>query len=111
MKLALLIMLSLFVGCDRPREPLLLKLLEPPYRLVESARVPVDIRQRNYQNPRTKRGSCTHASAITMLRQQGQFKAAAWWRRTGPVVQLSFRRSLESAVNLESSMYTNLKET
>ena len=82
MKLALLIMLSLFVGCNRPREPSP-KLLEPPYRLVGSARVPVDIRQRNYQNPRTKRGSCTHASAITMLRQQGQFKAAAWWRRTG----------------------------
>lgn len=72
MKPSTVILLALLAGCARPPQPA----AAPPLRTV-SASIPVAIRQTNY-GP-----SCTHASAITMLRWQGREQAAAWWRRNG----------------------------
>lgn len=76
---------SLLAGClnqDRPNPCPAGRPNTPAYRRVESARIPVELRQRNYLD-RNWQGSCVHASAITMLRWHGQYKAAAWWRRNG----------------------------
>lgn len=50
-----------------------------PYELIESlADVPPALRQPNWAPYGF--GSCVHASTITLLRWQGQFELADWWK-------------------------------
>lgn len=48
-----------------------------PVKYIKSlADVPVPLREENYAG-----GSCVHASLITLLRWQGQYEMAEWWRQ------------------------------
>lgn len=47
-----------------------------PVKYIRSlADIPVPLREENYDG-----GSCVHASLVTLLRWQGQFELADWWR-------------------------------
>lgn len=50
---------------------------QPPLRTTLSVEIPRELRERNYAG-----GSCVHASTETLLRHQGYYELAAWWRTT-----------------------------
>lgn len=75
----LLIPLLLFTGCD---EPLVIPGIPPSANVpVEkpTVNVPYALREPNWLG-RQRSGSCVHASFIMLLRWQGQYELADWWR-------------------------------
>ncbi len=65
-------------GCSPPPSPAPVARVqyEPPLPPVTYCDVPVALRQLNY-GP-----SCAHASLIVVLRMQGHYRMARWWRQT-----------------------------
>lgn len=49
--------------------------VEPPAAEVPAMNLPLELRQENWGT-----GSCVHASTISVLRWQGAYKLADWWR-------------------------------
>lgn len=78
---ALIVILPLtFLGCDQPPA---ISLVQPHTNAqIEQPAVnlPYGLRQENWLGPR-RTGSCVHASFIMLLRWQGQYELANWWRK------------------------------
>jgi len=69
-----------------------------PTQEYPTVNVPRDLRQSNWIGNR-KQGSCVHATLVSLLRWQGRYSMADWWRRThgdGEVLY-SVLRQLDSA--------------
>ena len=72
-----------FVGCDDAAD--VEAVADVPYRTFAAREIPAmnppyEMRQKNWI--RNGRGSCFHASAISVMRWQGQNELADYWRRT-----------------------------
>lgn len=68
-----LLLLCLLAGCQQ--QPKYVR-VEPPAPEVPAMNLPEDLRQENWGT-----GSCVHASTISVLRWQGAFRLADWWRK------------------------------
>ncbi len=78
-----LLLLASLVGCEavtpgrpRPQPPNLTPVKERPV-----VNIPVVLRQSNWLGTKQE-GSCVHATMISLLRWQGRYKTADYWRKT-----------------------------
>jgi hypothetical protein len=78
MKVALIILLLGLTGCDRNGSEARHWL--PARNEIPTVNVPVSLRQKNWPGPDGS-GSCCHSVIVSLLRWQGQPKAAEWYRR------------------------------
>lgn len=74
----LLMVLFLVVGCSPP--PVRHVPVPPAAPEVPVANLPVSLHERNWVDSRGS-GSCVHASTLFVMRWQGQYRAADWWRK------------------------------
>jgi len=75
--LLLLLTVALWLGCSAPVRYVAVK---PPDPEIPVAHLPDALHERNWPD-RGGSGSCVHASTLFVMRWQGAYEVADWWRR------------------------------